>query len=33
MSVRTVEGHLARLYSKLGIRGRTQLAGALANPG
>lgn len=33
MSIRTVEGHLARVYSKLGIRGRTQLAGALANLG
>jgi DNA-binding CsgD family transcriptional regulator len=30
LSVRTVEGHLARVYGKLGIRGRTQLASALA---
>ncbi len=29
ISVRTVEGHLGRVYGKLGIRGRTQLAGAL----
>lgn len=33
MSVRTVEGHLGRIYGKLGIRGRTQLANALARPG
>jgi DNA-binding CsgD family transcriptional regulator len=33
MSVRTVEGHLARAYGKLGIRGRTQLASALARQG
>ncbi len=30
LSVRTIEGHLARVYGKLGIRGRTQLAQALA---
>jgi DNA-binding CsgD family transcriptional regulator len=33
LSVRTVEGHLARVYGKLGIRGRTQLAQALARQG
>ena len=29
VSVRTVETHLARAYSKLGIGGRSELAGAL----
>ena len=26
MSVRTVEGHLVRMYRKLGVRSRTELA-------
>jgi len=26
LSVRTVEGHLSRIYEKLGIRGRSELA-------
>jgi DNA-binding NarL/FixJ family response regulator len=30
VSVRTVESHLARVYRKLGVGSRTQLAGALA---
>jgi DNA-binding CsgD family transcriptional regulator/tetratricopeptide (TPR) repeat protein len=30
LSVRTVEGHLGRIYGKLGLRGRTQVAAALA---
>ena len=30
LSDRTVEGHLSRVFGKLGIRHRTELAGALA---
>jgi DNA-binding CsgD family transcriptional regulator len=30
LSVRTVDTHLARVYSKLGINGRHQLGAALA---
>ncbi len=33
LSVRTVDTHLARVYQKLGISGRTQLAAALATSG
>jgi DNA-binding CsgD family transcriptional regulator len=29
LSVRTVENHLARIYDKLGVRGRNELAEAL----
>ena len=29
LSDRTIEGHLARIFGKLGIRHRTELAGAL----
>jgi DNA-binding NarL/FixJ family response regulator len=31
MSVATVEAHLTRIYRKLGIRSRTQLARAVAD--
>ena len=31
LSDRTVEGHLARIFGKLGIRGRTEIASALAS--
>ena len=30
MTVHTVEVHLSRVYAKLGVRSRTQLAGRLA---
>jgi DNA-binding NarL/FixJ family response regulator len=30
LSVRTVDNHLSRIYDKLGIRSRTELADALA---
>jgi len=30
VSVKTVEGHLSRIYAKLGIRHRAELAGAYA---
>jgi DNA-binding CsgD family transcriptional regulator len=33
MSVHTVEGHLTRIYRKLGIRSRTALAHSAAVPG
>jgi DNA-binding CsgD family transcriptional regulator len=33
LSDRTVEGHLARIFGKLGIRHRTELAGALETQG
>ena len=33
LSDRTVEGHLARIFGKLGIRHRTELAGALQTRG
>jgi DNA-binding CsgD family transcriptional regulator len=29
LSVRTVDNHLQRIYAKLGVRGRTELAAAL----
>ncbi len=32
LSVKTVEGMLSRIYRKLRIRSRTQLAGVLADP-
>ena len=32
MSVRTVESHLGRIYRKLGLRSRTELAGHLRAP-
>jgi DNA-binding CsgD family transcriptional regulator len=32
MSVHTVEGHLTRIYRKLGVRSRTELAHSAAVP-
>jgi DNA-binding NarL/FixJ family response regulator len=33
VSVRAVEANLSRVYTKLGVRGRTELAGRLARGG
>jgi DNA-binding CsgD family transcriptional regulator len=33
VTLKTVEGHLARAYAKLGIEGRNELAGAMAGVG
>ena len=33
VTVNTVEAHLSRVYRKLGVRSRNQLAGALAEQG
>ena len=32
MGVSTVEAHLSRVYRKLGVRSRTELAGRIATP-